>query len=320
MERALARAVEAEVEERFLGRGRKVRVHPWLASRRPDDGRAWPPNNNKSGCASKRRIAERITQADFLISRGKLAEADALVDKVTELEPSLEAESVLRTLGEWHALQGHWDQAAKRFKLLLEADQSDNSWTITQDLLMAGPIQIERGDIQGYERFRRAAIARFTGATDPVLAERTMKISLLLPADPEVMKSLEPLNELSANSMENTNQDPIMAGWRCISLSLMAYRQGYTPTAEMWCARCLGYPENNPARIATAHIIQSMACYQLGESDKSRIELEQGRKMVEAEFAGGLTAGNGGLGFWFDWLFARILLHEAEGMMDKPSA
>jgi serine/threonine protein kinase len=263
---------------------------------------------------------ERITQAAFLISRGQVADADALVDKVTELEPSLEAESVLRTLGEWHALQGHWDQAANRFHLLLEADQSDNSWTITQDLLMAGPIQIERGDIQGYERFRRAAIARFTGATDPVLAERTMKISLLVPADIPVMKSLEPLAQLSADSMTSTNQDQIMASWRCISLSLMAYREGYTPTSEMWCEKCLDYPENNPARIATAHIIQSMACYQLGESDKAKVELEQGRKLVETEFTNGLSAGNGGLGFWFDWLFARILLHEAEGMMGKPTA
>jgi serine/threonine protein kinase len=263
---------------------------------------------------------ELITQAAFSISRGQLAEADALVNKVSDWKPSLEAESVLRALGEWHALQGHWDQAANRFSLLLAADQSDNSWAITQDLLMAGPIQIERGDIQGYEHFRRAAIARFMGAPDPVFAERTMKISLLLPADAAVMKSLEPFNELSANSMDNTNQDPIMAAWRCISLSLMAYREGYTPTAEMWCARCLEYPENNPARIATAHIIQSMACYQLGESDKSKVELEQGRKLVEAEFAGGLTSGNGGLGFWFDWLFARILLHEAEGLMVKPSA
>jgi serine/threonine protein kinase len=262
---------------------------------------------------------ERITQAAFLISRGQLAEADALVEKVSELKPSLEAESVLRALGEWHALKGQWDQSANRFKFLLEADQSDNSWTITQDLLMAGPIQIERGDIEGYERFRLAAIARFAGTTDPVLAERTLKISLLLPADAQVMKSLENFAELSADSMRNPNQDSIMAAWRCISLSLMAYRQGYTPTSEMWCQRCLDYPENNPARIATAHIIQSMACYQLGEKDKARGELGQGRKLVDAQFTGPLTEGNGGVGFWFDWLFARILLHEAEGMMGSSS-
>src|SRR5262249_48691024 len=144
----------------------------------------------------------RIAQAAFSISQGKLDEADDLARKVSTTKPSLEAESVLRALGQWHALKGQWTEAAERFKLLLEADQKDNSWTITDDLLRAGPIQIERGDMQGYERFRAAAIARYAGTTDPVFAERTLKISLLLPADAQTMKSLEPLSEVSANSLQ----------------------------------------------------------------------------------------------------------------------
>jgi len=264
---------------------------------------------------------ERITQAAFLISQGKTEEADQMVEKVSELKPSLEAESVLRTLGDWHALKGQWAQAAERFNLLLEADQRDNSWAITEDLLKAGPIQIERGNLQGYERFRRAAIARYTGTTDPVFAERTLKISLLRPADEPLMKSLEPLAEVSANSMNiEEGQDPIMTAWRCVSLALMAYRQGYTPTAKVWCQRCLSYSETNSCRIATAHIIQAMSCYQLGEVETARLELTQGRDLTTAQFAKGLEAGNGGEGFWYDWLFARILLREAEMLIEKSPA
>jgi tetratricopeptide (TPR) repeat protein len=260
---------------------------------------------------------ERITQAAFLISQGKTEEADQMVDKLSELKPSLEAESVLRSLGDWHALKGQWAQAAKRFNLLLEADQKDNSWTITEDLLKAGPIQIELGNMQGYERFRRAAIARYTGATDPVFAERTLKISLLLPADEPLIKSLEPLSEVSASSMNAVEgQDPIMTSWRCISLALMAYRQNYTPTAKVWCQRCLSYSESNSCRIATAHIIQAMACDQLGEVETARLELVQGRDLTTAQFAKGLGAGTGTDGYWFDWLFARILLREAEALIE----
>ena len=262
----------------------------------------------------------RITQAAFSISQGNIEEADQMVEKVSELKPSLEAESVLRTLGEWHALKGHWNRASERFNLLLEADQKDNSWAITQDLLQAGPIQIERGDMQGYERFRRAAIARYTGTTDPVFAERTLKICLLLPVDEQLIKSLEPLSEISANSMASAGQDTIMEAWRCVSLALMAYRQNYTPTAKAWCRRCLSYAEQNPGRMATAHIIQAMSCYQLNETEEAHLELEQGRKFVEAQFAGGLQKGNGLEGFWYDWLFARILLREAEALIEKAPA
>jgi tetratricopeptide (TPR) repeat protein len=261
---------------------------------------------------------ERITQAAFLISQGKIEEADQVVEKVSEPKPSLEAESVLRSLGDWHALKGQWAQAAERFNLLLEADQRDNSWAITEDLLKAGPILIERGDTQNYERFRRAAIARYTGTTDPVFAERTLKISLLLPGDAQLMKLLESLSDVSASSMQGPiDKNDIMAAWRCISLGIMACRQGYTPTAIAWSKRALLCADQNPPRMATAHIIQAMSCYQLNEVEEARSELESGRKLVEAEFAGGLKPGNGAIGFWYDWLYARILLREAEALIEK---
>jgi len=261
---------------------------------------------------------ERITQAAFLISQEKLDEADAMVHKMSDIKPSLEAESVLRTLGQWHALKGQWAQAAQRFNLLLAADQKDNSWEITDDLLMAGPMLIERGDFKGYEHFRQAAIARFTGTTNPVFAERTLKISLLSPGDAQLMKSLEPLSEIAVGSMQGpADPNDGMAAWRCISVGLMACRQGYTPTAIAWSERCQLCADQNSARMATAHIIEAMACYQLREIELARSELEAGRKLVEADFAGGLQLGNGATGFWFDWLFARILLREADGMDGK---
>jgi hypothetical protein len=273
--------------------------------------------------ASLREEAEnrgRVTHAAFLISQGMLEEADDLVSHVTAIKPSLEAESVLRTLGQWNALKERWKEAAERFNLLLEVDQKDNSWAITEDLLKAGPIQIERGDLQGYERFRRAAIARYMGTADPVFAERTLKISLLLPVDEATMKLLRPFSNLSADSMRG-QKVPVdyMAAWRCVSLALMAYREDYTPTAKAWCDRCLSYKEeNNPARIATARIIRAMACFRLGEVEQARSELKRGRGLVAAEFSKGLEEGNGGIGYWYDWLFARILMREAEAMSEKP--
>ncbi|MGA2247204.1 MAG: protein kinase [Verrucomicrobiota bacterium] len=262
---------------------------------------------------------ERITEAAFLVGQNKLAEAEELADKVTTaIKPSLEAESVLRGLGQWHALKGEWTQAEARFNLLLEVDQKDNSWAITQDLLMAGPIQIDHGDMRGYERFRRAAIARYLDTADPVFAERTLKISLLTPADGELMKSLEKLSGVSADSMKTTGKDPVMEAWRCVSLAIMAYRQGDSIAAKAWCRRCLSYPEHNPSRIATAHIIQAMACYQSGEEEAARLELAEGSESTNAEFAAGLEEGTGLVGFWYDWLFARILLREAQGLIEKP--
>ena len=262
---------------------------------------------------------ERIVQAAFLISQDKTEEADAFAGKVSVVKPSLETESVLRTLGQWHAIKGRWAQAAARFNLLLEADRRDNSWANTYDLLMAGPILLERGDMEGYERFRRAAIARCAGSTDPNFAERTLKICLLTPADEQMMKMLQPFSDVTAKSMRGTNLRGVES-WRCVSLALMAYRQDHTPAAKVWCRKCLSFADGNLGRYATAHIIQAMSCYKLGEVDEARSELAQGRDLISAQFAKGLEQSSFKIGLWYDWLFARILLREAETLIEKPSS
>ena len=58
-----------------------------------------------------------------------------------------------------------------------------------------------------------------------------------------------------------------------------------------------------------------MACQPLGENAEARTELALGRQLIEAEFASGLTVGTWSSGWWFDWLFARILLREADGVV-----
>ena len=151
-----------------------------------------------------------------------------------------------------------------------------------------------------------------------------MKISLLMPASPEVMKPLETLNRVAEESFEkhgpNGGTSPLMASWRCMSLALMAYRQDFTPTAKEWCRKSFGYRVDVPARNATAHLISAMVSHKLGEWDQARSELELGRALVEKEFADGLGIGNGAQGWWYDWLFARVLLREAEGMIEQRGA
>jgi len=279
---------------------------------------------NEAALRHKAENRERITQAAFLISREMLEPADQLVAQVGELEPSLEAESVLRRLGEWRALRNEWKIASARFTQLLQADQLDKSENITGDLLMAGPIQIEMGDLQGYEHFRRAAIEQFAGTTNVIDAERTLKISLLLPADDEVMQSLERLNRVAAESFEKHGarggSSPLMASWRCMSLALMAYRQNYLPTAKEWSRKSFGYGVDIPARNATVHLITAMANHQLGEKAEASSELAKGRKLVEAAFSDGLDRGSWNSGWWYDWLFARVLLREAEALIEPPTA
>jgi serine/threonine protein kinase len=263
---------------------------------------------------------EKIAQAAYLLSQQQMEEADRLVGEVSNPQSSLETESVLRSLGEWHTLQGRWNLAVERFNALLQADQKDKSEMITTDLLMAGPLLIERGDVPGYEHFRRNAIAHFAGTSDPVDAERTVKISLLLPAEATLMEQLEPMATFAARSFDsNPKEAPAMAAWRCVSLSLMAYRQGYAADSREWARRSLAYSAKSMARTATLHVIQAMAYHQAGDGKQAAAELSEGREMIEEKFLRGLKQGDDSGGYWYDWLFARILLREAESQINPAT-
>jgi len=70
-------------------------------------------------------------------------------------------------------------------------------------------------------------------------------------------------------------------------------------------------PQINAPRAATAHVELALALYQNGQRDEALSELRQGRQSIQDTFSKDLEAGSGTQGFWFDWVFARILLQEA---------
>jgi eukaryotic-like serine/threonine-protein kinase len=271
--------------------------------------------------AELRRLAEtreKITQANALINQENFDEADQLMADVPITKPTVEGATVFRSLGEYHALRDEWKQAADRFGVLSQINQQDTADNFTLDYLRYGPALIEAGDVAGYERFRQAAVARLASGNQP-FADRIVKISLLLPGDEKLLKALEPQAGLAARSITNNgdaNADVFLAAWRSVSLALMEYRRGNFAQAADWCQQCLNYPENIEPRTATARAILAMSCQKLGKSGEARVQLEEARQIVDNKLKNQLDQGNPVQGFWFDWVFARILLNEATALID----
>ena len=287
---------------------------------------------NEAELRRQAEIREKITLADVRVNQNAYEEANNLLNGYAPTQPSLEGARVFRAVGEWQALRGHWPEAANRFGVLIQINKFDGWDMASLDFLRLGPALLEMGDVQGYERFRQAAIARFTSTPYPVAAERVVKISLLRPADPNTISALTPLAELAAKSFANvvpgnTNAETVFqAAWGSLSLALMEYRQGNYAKAEDWCRRCLAYPGDNPPRVAAARVILAMACRQLGQPQEATNQLAQARENIKTKFGDELDPGSAEHGFWFDWVFARILLREATSLMEtapavsKPSA
>jgi eukaryotic-like serine/threonine-protein kinase len=263
-------------------------------------------------------VREKITQTALLVSEERFGEADALLNDIAFAQPTVEGAAVLRSVGEWLAVQNRWKAAADRLGMLLRVDQLDGWDGSTLDHLRAGPAFVELGDTRGYERFRQEAIARFATVQCPY-TDRILKICLLLPAHKAVIDSLAPIAQATGKycAEAEASGDVFTAAWRSVAMALFAYRKENYVDAVDWSRRCLTYPGSNAPRTATARAILAMASLRLGHVEEAQVELAAAREIVERYFKGRPDRGNPVQGFWFDWVFARVLVREGAAAIDS---
>lgn len=264
---------------------------------------------------------EKITQAALMVSQDRFEEADAILDGISPLEPTMEGAAVYRSVGEWHAVHSRWKQAAERFGVLLTINHLEGADVSSLDYLERGPVLIELGDTHGYEEFRKEAIARFVDTPTP-FADRIVKISLLAPASEHLIASMAPLAELTVKACQEAEDvgDAFQISWRSMSMALYEYRRGNYEASTGWADQSLAYDGANAPLIATARVIRAMALFRLGNIQEADQEWARAHRLVEEKFQGYMGRGTPVYGFWFDWAFARILLREATATIQGPPA
>jgi len=259
---------------------------------------------------------EQMNQAAILITQQRYVEADRLLDAMKTPPPSVEAASTFRLVGNLLAIQGRYEDAAERFAVLLKIDSFDDWNDVTLDNQLYGTELVESGELDRYQQFRCAVLAGFEVSTNGRADWRILKAGLLLPANPALIASLTPLatvaeRDFTALSRRTGTNDP----WGAIPMALWKYRRGdYAGAAEL-CDHCLTNTNAYPVQIQTDRMILAMADWQLGRCAPARSALAPGRDFIEDKFKNPLGLGNSHQGFWWDWVFARILMREAINLM-----
>jgi hypothetical protein len=119
-------------------------------------------------------------------------------------------------------------------------------------------------------------------------------------------------NSVATNVVSNLGATPTVSVDTALTLALLEYRRGDATKSAEWCRRLLAYPECDVMHGAAAHTLLALACAKLDQPEEARQHLGQARDLIERRLSGGLEAGNYADGFWFDWVFARELLREAD--------
>jgi serine/threonine protein kinase len=250
-----------------------------------------------------------ITSAVFLLREGKPDEANALLEQIRTppKRPSFDAVSAFRAVGDWLAGQQKWQEALRRYAFVIHLDQLDIWGSVTLDYQAYAVLLVETGDFPTYAQFCRTTAARYAGETNGDAAGRILKSCLLRPPDAELMAALQPLGTIAKNSFSGA----VVKSWAAIPVSLWHYRCGNYRSALELALPNQGQSDDSAA-TATNCAILAMALFHEGKVEEARENLARARKIVDSGFARHLVAGNGLQGYWYDWVFARILLREAE--------
>lgn len=271
----------------------------------------------------KAQAGETVAHAAVLISHDKIAEADTLL---ASLEPddvpaSLESATTFRLVGEWLLREGRWEDASRRFgtvaQVIVGADRSLTE-SISIHFVAAAAAVTEAGDTEHYDRLRKIASEQFATTTNPVVADEVVKSCLIQPAGPEFLVKLEPLLKVIERNIpweRNDGPKELMEAWQMLSMSLAAFRKNDFQVTETWARRCLRHPHQNPSRNAAVHAVLAMALHRAGHPADARAERDLAQSAVTANFSKPFQMGGSADGFWFDWVIARILLNEADGVI-----
>jgi hypothetical protein len=227
---------------------------------------------------------------------------------------------VFRPLGDWAAQKGAWRRAAEYYSVVVRLDRFQRTAVSSRDYTRYAVVLAELGERAAYENFCREPIQRFGNITDPVIAERIVKNSLLLPPSPELLASLTPLvnrieQSLPANLLSAPYNDTVP--WRCMALALLNYRGGDYAKAASWSTLGLKIASGpNLARVASMEAILVMADHQLGRDDEAGGELVKCQQVMEANFKTPFATAD----IAFDWFLARLLEREAAATIESHPA
>jgi serine/threonine protein kinase len=255
---------------------------------------------------------EMLTQSVVLLRKGDLEGAAGILDEIKEppKRPSLDGVTALRAVGEWLALQGRWHEASRRYQWLVEIDKLDPWGPVTLDCQAGGAVFAQRGDVAAYRSFCQVAIDIQADPANGDANGRVLKTCLLLPPDKDLMARLQPI--AAATEAWYAGLAPSLANsWAAIPSGLWRYRSGDFVGA----IACTSSAANPPTRtltalIPTAQLIHAMATFRSGDETDARRQLELARRAIPADFTLPVL-GDGSQGYWYDWLFARVLLKEA---------
>jgi serine/threonine-protein kinase len=251
---------------------------------------AWPHNNLGNALRAKGQVDEAIAcykkaialepkfafphycLGNALRGKGQVDEAIACYKKAIALDPK--HADTHRSLRAALMDQGKPEEARAAWEQFLKSDPPDHdAWFGYAELCL-----FLRNE-EAYRRNRTALLKRFGKTTDPVVAERTARACLLLPAsDPEFKQAVALADRAVTLGKKHGYYPYFMA-----AKALAEYRRGRFQSALDW-----GQKAGARGIWVPTHLVLAMAHHKLGHAEQARQSLAAAVKTYDWKSVDGI--------------------------------
>jgi tetratricopeptide (TPR) repeat protein len=257
-------------------------------------------NRMRSEAEHRAEIGRKLMSAGLMMGRGQMDEASRVVSDIND--PS--AASMCNVLGNVYARMGRFHDAVTHLTRVTELTPDDH-----ESYHYLAPLLLQTGDYAAYRGLRSQILARFENASDPAIAERMAKDSLLLPPAPEQWTVINKMVETAIKA------GPEHRFWPYFQLvkGLADFRQRqFAPAANLM--KQLIQVGNDPNRTLAAYMVLAMAQQQMDQTAEARATFAEGSKLAETAVA--RTDG----AQWNDQMSARLFLREAGELVEHDTS
>jgi tetratricopeptide (TPR) repeat protein len=263
----------------------------WLATHVPDEATS----------LSARRCLQKVRKLE-----------DHAIEKML---PTLEDRRLLRILSEaitrypksdaalaararWYGLRDRYKEAAADMLEAVKLNPKNLHW------LQAGIALAAAGDVEGHRKHSRAMFEQFLKPTAQI-AEQTIKVTLLLPPEPEDLKRAEErLRAIPTNS----------TSWQAFAIALTEHRRGNLEETSKRIQSLLNDPTTqvNKALLASCHLLESLTLVAKKNLASARDSINKAKELMKLRPANAKDGAEGW--FWHEVAFCQVLLREAEAL------
>ena len=289
--------------------------HPWTANALGQSGEELLDQGRlaeaeaayREALAAQRKFLERKS-SDLAHTLSRLIEVlqkEGKSDEAVGLSAELPAASRVHAFGR----QGRWREALTEATKLVELEPGEH---VNYHTLAA--LQIQVGDLEGYRRICRRALAQFGQTADAYTAERMAKDCLILPDSRVDLGAVSAWADTAVTAGKDSDDLP----WFQLCKGLAEYRQGHFAAAVDWTQKALSRAGVNLQRDAEAYLVLAMARYGSRQADEARAAFAKGVDITERKLP---NLDSGFLGdYWIDWIITHALVREAKELIHGPSA